>query len=168
MLIKCKSENVTNIQDKNIRVLKVIKEMLKEFLKVKRKKIIMNFYALTVTFSPNIYNSKDFTNTYNNLKSLIKNENVVVIPGDKDSCVVIMNKTDYVQKLQNMIDEGIEKGVYANSSDNTLKDLKQFQDFLYRHFKKYKHYDQMCASSNTPAKLYGTAKTHPNQFSTSV
>ena len=35
MLIKWKSENVTNIQDKNIRVLKVIKEMLKEFLKEK-------------------------------------------------------------------------------------------------------------------------------------
>ena len=30
MLINWKSENATNIQDKNIRVLKVIKEMLKE------------------------------------------------------------------------------------------------------------------------------------------
>ena len=132
-------------------------QLTNEYITDERKEDYHEFLrAYCDIFTKNIYNSKDFT--YNNLKRLIKDENVVVILGDKDSCVVIMNKTNYVQKLQNMIDEAIEK--YANSSDNTLKDLKHFQDFFYRHFKKYKHYDRMCASSNTPAKFYGTAKTH--------
>ena len=109
-------------------------------------------------FTKNIYSSKD--PTYANLKRLIKNENIVIIPGDKDSCVVIMNKSDYVQKLQQMINEGIAKGIYAESQDNTIDDLKHFNDFIKRHFKDYKHYEKMRGSSNTPAQLYGTAKTH--------
>ena len=38
-------------------------------------------------------------------------------------------------------------------------DLKRFQDFLYRNFSKYEKYD-MLPSSNQPAQIYGTAKTH--------
>ena len=41
---------------------------------------------------------------------------------------------------------------------NTLQDIKQFQDFLYRNFSKYKKY--MLRSLNQSARLYGTAKTH--------
>ena len=36
--------------------------------------------------------------TYKNLKRLIKDENIVVIPGDIDSAIVIMDKNDYVKK----------------------------------------------------------------------
>ena len=41
----------------------------------------------------------------------------------------------------------------------TLLDLKHFQDFLYRNFKKHAQYDKMYPSSNQPAKFYGTVKT---------
>ena len=43
---------------------------------------------------------------YNNLKRLIKNKSLCVLSGDKDSCVVIINKQDYIQKLEDMLDEG--------------------------------------------------------------
>ncbi|XP_066923867.1 uncharacterized protein [Clytia hemisphaerica] len=109
-------------------------------------------------FTKNIYDSKDYT--YTNLKRLINNDSIVIIPGDKDSSVVVMNKVDYVNKLQAMINEGIDQGVYKHSDDNTLIDLKRFQDFLYRNFRKYEHYEKMRPTSNAPAKLYGTAKTH--------
>ena len=56
--------------------------------------------------------------------------------GDKDSCVVIMNKKDYLEKLQGMIDEGIDDGIYEHTSDTILSDMKKFNDFLYRYFKK--------------------------------
>jgi len=46
------------------------------------------------------------------------------------------------------------------STDNTFKDLKHFQDFIYRNFKNYKHYDKMYPRSNQPGQIYGTAKTH--------
>ena len=106
----------------------------------------------------NTYSTRD--STYSNLKRLIKNEDIVIIPGDKDSCVVIMNKSDYVQKLQQMINDGIEKGVYAESENNTIVELNRFNDFINRHFQSYKHFERMKSSSNTPAQLYSTTKTH--------
>ena len=71
-----------------------------------------------------------------------------------------MNRGDYIDKMQKMIDEGIQNGVYTHTIDNTLKDLKTFKDFLYRNFKSYSKYDKMMPKSNQPARLYGTAKTH--------
>ena len=79
--------------------------------------------------------------TYSNLKRLIKNEDLVIIPGDIDSCVVVMNKSDYVQKLQQMRNDEIEKGVYAESEDNTIVELNRFNDFINRHFQSYKHFE---------------------------
>ena len=62
----------------------------------------------TDIFSKNVLNSEDFT--YKNLKTLIQDENIVILIGDKDSRVVIMDKSDYIQNLEDMIEEGISKG----------------------------------------------------------
>ena len=112
----------------------------------------------TDIFSKNVLNSEDFT--YKNLESLVQDENLVILQGDKDSSVVIMDKSDYIQKLENMIEEGINKGTYERTDDTTLHDLKRLQDFLYRNFYNYENYNKMYPHSNQPAKLYGTAKTH--------
>ena len=71
-----------------------------------------------------------------------------------------MNKDDYTLKLENMIEEGIDKGTYILSDDQTFKELKRFQEFLYRNFREFEHYDKMRPDHNQPARLYGTAKTH--------
>ena len=63
-----------------------------------------------------------------------------------------MEKDNYVKKMQEMIDKGIQDGVYAKAEDKTLQDLKGFQDFLFRNFSKYKKYD-MLPRSNQPAQL---------------
>ena len=76
----------------------------------------------------------------------------------------MIDKHDFVRKMEDMIHEGIQNNVYKETNDNTLKDLNPFQDFVYRNFKKHKQYDKMFPSSNQPAKLYGTTKTH--KFST--
>ena len=44
---------------------------------------------------------------------MIQNKDIVVVKGDKDSGVVIMKKSDYVTKLDIMIDDGIIKGTYV-------------------------------------------------------
>ena len=82
--------------------------------------------------------------------------------GDKDSCVVIMNKKDYVQKLNGMIEEGFEDGIYEPTCNTILSDMKKFNNFLYRHFYKTHPdlYDEMVSSSGQPGQLYGSAKTH--------
>ena len=71
-----------------------------------------------------------------------------------------MNKVNYIKKTETMIEEGIKNGTYAEAGDTTMQDLKRFQDFLRRNFRKYEHYNEMYLECNEPAKMYGTAKTH--------
>ena len=114
--------------------------------------------AYTDMFTKNVHAARDYT--YHNLRNLLNDENIVIVKGDKDSCVVVMDKSDYMNKMNDMIKKGIEDGTYEETVDNTLQDLSRFQDFIYRNFKKHPKYEYMYPSSNTPAKLYGTAKTH--------
>ena len=139
--LECIADTITNKLENDK------KEEFHEFLR-----------AYTDIVAKNIYHTKD--DSYNNLKRIIKEDSMVVVSGDKDSCIVLMNKKDYVSKIQKMIDDGIRKGVYSATSDNTLQELKQFQNILYRNFKNYEHYDKMFPSSNQPGQIYGTAKTH--------
>ena len=74
--------------------------------------------------------------------------------------MVIMDKSDYIQKLQGMIEEAISKGTYERTENTTLQDLKRFKDFLYRNFYNYENYHKMYPHSNQPTRLYGTPTTH--------
>ena len=91
---------------------------------------------------------------------LINNPDIVILEGDKESATVIMNKTDYIRKMNEMIEKGLEDGTYVESEDTTLEDLKHFKDFLYRNFKKHPKYSKMLPKSHRPARMYGSAKTH--------
>ena len=47
-------------------------------------------------------------NTYNHLhSSVIKNPNLVVVSGEKESSIVIMNKIDYQNKNRKIINSGL-------------------------------------------------------------
>ena len=52
-----------------------------------------------------------------------------------------------------MINDGVIKENYVETTDNTLKELLQFQDSLYRNFHNCKHYKDMKRNSNQPAYL---------------
>ena len=69
----------------------------------------------TDMFTKNVHATKDYT--YKNLKTLIENKDLVVISGDKESCVVILKISDYDKKLQIIMDEGITNGTYAPTTD---------------------------------------------------
>ncbi|KAL9977773.1 hypothetical protein ACROYT_G015213 [Oculina patagonica] len=112
-------------------------------------------------FNQNIHNTPDYT--YKVLQKLASDPDLVVLSGDKDSSVVIMQRADYVNKLETMIEEGITNGKYVVTDDNTLKVLKSFQNFLTRNFKSSLPLDKIKPTSNQPAFLYGTAKTHKFQ-----
>ena len=95
------------------------------------------------------------------MKTLIESKDLVVVLGDKDSCVIILKRCDYDKKLQSIIDVGITNGIYAPTADSTLSDLKKFQDFLRRNFKdQFTHYKKMRPISNQPGMLYASAKTY--------
>ena len=75
-------------------------------------------------FHQNIFSTSHYT--YKVLHKLASDPDLVVLSGDKDSSVVIMQRADYVNKLETMIEEGITNGKYMVTEDNTLKDLKSF------------------------------------------
>ena len=66
-----------------------------------------------------------------------------MVSGDKESCVVLIDKTDYQNQLQKIVDNGIKNHIYKVAEDNTLKDLKLFKSFLYRNFRRFEHYEEM-------------------------
>ena len=72
----------------------------------------MGFYVggYTDIFSKNVLSTSN--ETYKNLKNLIRKSDMVIWWGDKDSSVVIMNRSDYIEKLEGMIEEGVKKGTY--------------------------------------------------------
>ena len=112
----------------------------------------------TNLFTSNIYATKD--NTYKNLKDLMNNKDIVLLSGDKETATVIMKKADYVNKINQMLSDGIQNGVYIESEDTTLKDLSHFQNFIRNNFKDHPQYKKMMPDQHQPARLYGTAKTH--------
>ena len=58
----------------------------------------------------------------------------MILRGDKDSSVVIMNISDYVEKLERMIEEGVKEGTYKKTENTALQDLKKFQYFFLQTF----------------------------------
>ena len=119
-------------------------------------------FLLLGILSQNVFNTPD--NTWKSLQKLTCNPDIAVLKGDKDSSVVTIPRTSYNEKLQEMINDGITDGKYRRTSDNTTQDLQSFQSFLYRNFKNCKNenfdYDKVRPTSNKPAVLFATAKTH--------
>ena len=64
-----------------------------------------------------------------------------------------MDSNKYYEKLETMVNEGIKNGIYKETTNTILHDLKLFQDFLYRNFKDYKDYEKMRPVYNRPARL---------------
>ena len=61
--------------------------------------------------------------TLKSLSSVRKNENILVLLTDKESCTVILNKVDYINKINKIIDEGIANGKYIETSGTTHVDF---------------------------------------------
>ena len=100
-----------------------------------------HFREFLLVYYKNVYSSKNYT--YFNLRRLIKCDTSVVTPGYKDSCVAIIYKVDNVTNEKEIINIGIQKGVYAKTEDNALREQKYFQYILYRNFKSNKFYKRI-------------------------
>ena len=74
----------------------------------------------TDIFSKNVLSTNN--ETYQNLKNLIRKSDMVILRGDKDdNDVVIMNRSDYIQKLEGTIEEGVKKGTYKKQKIQPYK-----------------------------------------------
>ena len=73
------------------------KETFHEYLRSSTKVIANNVYQNSV-------------NTFKSLNNLRNNRNIIVLSADKETCTVILNMTDYIKKVNAMIDAGISQG----------------------------------------------------------
>ena len=74
----------------------------------------------------------------------------------KGLSVVILNKTDYIERLENMVKECTDTGTYTLTKDNTVKN---FKEVLKRNFKRYDKLDDMLSTCNLPARVHTSVKT---------
>ena len=86
------------------------------------------FPSYTNIFAKNVISTED--HTYKELKTLTHNKDIVILKVYKDSSIVIMNKADYITKIETMIEEGIKDGTYTETDDTTMQDHKRFQNFF--------------------------------------
>ena len=72
---------------------------------------------------------------YHYTKFIRDNKDIVILSGDKDSSIAIMNKKDYNKKIDEIINDGIQQGKQKETDDNILKEfisiipLSAFQKF---------------------------------------
>ena len=59
-----------------------------------------------------------------------------------------------------MINKDALEGKYIKTVDNTHRDLKCFQDFLYQSLNKHEQYENMHPKSDQHGRYFATAKTH--------
>ena len=55
----------------------------------------------------NVY--KDSENPFKSLNNLWNNSNIIILSVDKETCTVILKRTDYIKKVNAMIDDGISQ-----------------------------------------------------------
>ena len=56
----------------------------------------MSLCVLILIFSPTVYLQPKITHhTYHNFKDIIRDKNLVLLNGDKDSSVIVMNRLKY-------------------------------------------------------------------------
>ena len=94
--------------------------------------LLENFHEFLRGYT-DIFSKNDlFTNdeTYKNLKKLIWKSDIVILRGDKDSSVVIMNRPDDIEQLEGMKKQRVKNGIYKKTEDTTLQDLKKIWRFF--------------------------------------
>ena len=78
---------------------------------------------------------------------------LAVVSENKDLCVIIIKRADYIAKMQTVIYDGIACGVYTPTPS-------KFSVTSYTVTLRIIQNMKMLPRSNQPARLYGTAKMH--------
>ena len=109
VLKKCCSRKKCVVFRLNKYVSASMKETYHEFLR-----------SFTNIISNNIYSEKD--TTVKLFSPLIKNDKIVFLAADKESCTAILNKSDYIRKVSKIIEKGMLQGKYTETIDTAQSD----------------------------------------------
>ena len=98
------------------------------------------------------------------LKLLQKNEKLVILPPDKGSGTVILNREDYNQKIAQILSDTDKFIVDEDQKDNVLKIeqriVNYLKDLLTRGLIDKTLFTQLCPKGSITPRMYGLPKTH--------
>ena len=92
------------------------------------------------------------------MKSLRKDPDILALTADKESCTIILDKYDCIQKVNYIPVEGITEGKDAEATGDIYSNLKPFPDFLCRNSYNHENYKDMRAISNRPGRFFCNSK----------
>ena len=138
-------------------------------LRIELKRLIINLYSKYKSGYFFAKRNKKFNineNEYNALKNLKQDSSIIICKPDKGNGVVILNKKDYVSKMETIIFDKTKFKLVNNN--NNLDQLRKFQGFIFRLKKNgcltddnYRRIRPVAAS--TPI-LYGNPKVHKDNI----
>ena len=114
--------------------LRLPKTKNKKICYLKRKKppfkyqVSINTINTTYKLCNNSYHARG--STYQNNEFIRDNKEIVILLGDKESSVVIMNKNNYNKKVDGTINERIQQVKYEESDTSSLKELESVHSFV--------------------------------------
>ena len=96
------------------------------------------------------------------LKNLSKEDSIVILPADKGSCTVIMDKDEYCRKVESMLsDEKTYLKLKKDPSDGTKRNLIKKLTSLKEQGKiTESQYKYLYPTTNSTPRLYCTPKIH--------
>ena len=99
------------------------------------------------------------------IKSLQKQDSIIVLPADKGKCVVVMDKTEYLEKANTMLSDTrtytkLKSDPTNKIRDKLIKKLNKLKD-QGKITEKQLHYLKPSTNPTTP-RFYGTPKVHKN------
>ena len=105
---------------------------------------------------------------YDALKKLTSNEDIVIHKSDKGNSVVIVNRTDYLKRMQEMVDDAskfekvsVQEGKDYNQMIKETKEVDSLlSELLTKHAISADQREKLSPKGPNPARLYGLPKIH--------
>ena len=103
--------------------------------------------------------SKQLQDVHNSLRNT---NSFLVSSPDKSNSVVVLNGTDYVSKMEDILCDASKFSLSSN--DDNLQNMMKFQRFVYKlqntNSLSEEDYHRTCPTSAITSSLYGLPKTH--------
>ena len=95
------------------------------------------------------------------LRNLRHDDSIVILPADKGNVTVVMNKDDYKEKMQEVLQEGEYRIVVADPTARVEKSMNDELRHLFQSGEINKiGYDQLRTTHSVAPQLYGLPKIH--------
>lgn len=102
----------------------------------------------------------NFNSTLKNIKSKIKHDNLIVSKADKGNCLVILDRVEYVHKVESFLTENNFKNIETCPLNKFIKKTKTYIKVCDNLLKEFNAPKNLISSNPAMPRLYGLPKIH--------